>query len=72
MLQETVDERFGRECTQFGFTRVRRPVAKGHLVVFKFDQATVVDGNAEDVGGQVFQGRTPIAQRFALLALGRA
>ena len=37
VLQEAVDERFGRECTQFGLTRVRRPVAKGNLVVLQLD-----------------------------------
>ena len=44
MLQEAVDERFGREGTQFGFPRVRRPIAKGNLVVLQFDQTAVADG----------------------------
>ena len=66
MLQEAVDERFGRECTQFGLTRVRCPVVKCNLVVLQLDQAAVADGNAEDIRGQVFQGRATIANRFAM------
>jgi hypothetical protein len=33
VLQETVDERFSGERTQFGLARVRCPVAKGNLIV---------------------------------------
>jgi hypothetical protein len=42
MLQEAVDERFSGECTQFELTRIRRPIAKGYLVVLQLDQAAVV------------------------------
>ena len=66
MLQEAVNERFGRECTQFGLPRVRGPVAKSNLVVLQLDQAAVADGNAEDIRRQVFQSRATIAHRFAM------
>jgi len=60
-----VDERFSKERAQFGLPRVRRPVAKSNRrnkfrVVLQLDQAAVADGNAEDIRGQVFQGREAI------------
>ena len=66
MLQETVNERFDRECAQLELTSVRRPIAKGHLVIFEFDQAVVADGNAENIGGQIFQSRATIANWFTV------
>ena len=54
MLQKAVNEGLGGECAQLELTGVRRPVAKGHLVVFKLDQAMVADGYPENIGGQVF------------------
>ena len=37
-------------ATQFWLTCIRRPVAKGHLVVFEFDQAAVADGGPASLG----------------------
>jgi hypothetical protein len=66
MLEETVDELFGREGTEGGLAGIRRAVAKGDLVVFELDQATVADGNPEDIRSQVLEGSTAIADRFAV------
>ena len=66
MLQEAMDELFGGERAQLELTGVRRPVAKGHLVVLQLDQAAVADGDSENIGGQVFQGRATIAHWFAV------
>jgi len=66
MLQEAIDECFGRERTQFRLSRIRRPIMKSNLVVLQLDQAAVADGHAKDIGSQVFQSCTPIAHRFAV------
>ncbi len=43
MLQEAMDKCFGGEHTQLELAGVRGGVAKGHLVIFEFDQAAVAD-----------------------------
>jgi hypothetical protein len=66
MLQEAVDERFGRECSQFELPRVRSPIAKGNLVILQLNQAAVASDNAENIRSQVFQDRAAIPHRLAV------
>lgn len=47
-------ERFGREGTQLELTGIRGTIAEGHLVIFEFNQAAVTDGNAENIGSQLY------------------
>ena len=61
-----MDKRFGRERAQLELAGVRGAVAKGHLVVFEFDQAAVADGDPEDIRGKILDGRAAIADRFAM------
>ena len=66
VLEEAVDELFGREGAERDLAGIGRAVAKGDLVVFEFYQAAVADGDPEDVESQVFEGRAAIADRFAM------
>ena len=61
-----MDELFSREGAELDLAGIGRSVAKGDLVVFELDQAAVADGDAEDVGSQVLEGSTSIADRFAM------
>lgn len=66
MLEETVDKLFGGEGAELELSSIGRAVAKGDLVVFELDQATVADGDPEDVRSQVLEGGAAIADRFAV------
>jgi hypothetical protein len=66
VLQETVDELIGGESAEFELAGVGRAIAEGDLVVLKLDEAAVGEGDAEDVRGQVFEGRASIANRLAV------
>ena len=66
VLEEAVDELFGREGAEFELVCVGRAVVKGDLVIFEFYQAAVADGDTEDVGSQVLEGSATIADRFAM------
>ena len=66
MLQKPADEFFSRESAKPEMASVGGPVLKGDLPVFELDQTAVADGNAENIGGQIFQGGTPIADRLAV------
>ena len=66
VLEEAVDELFGRECAELELSSIGRAVAKGDLVVFEFYQAAVADGDTEDVGSQVLEGSPSITNRFAV------
>lgn len=65
VLEEAVDEPFGRESAERGLAGIGRTVAKGNVIVFEFYQAAVADGDPEDVGSQVLQCGASIADRFA-------
>jgi len=64
MLQETVDERFGRERAQLDLTCVRHPVVKDHLVVLQLDQAAVADRYSDNIGRQEFKAVQPLLTSF--------
>jgi hypothetical protein len=66
MLKETVDEFIGREGAELDLAGVGRAIAEGDLVVLELDETAVGDGDAEDIGGQVFEGRASIANGFAM------
>lgn len=66
VLEEAVDELFGREGAERDLAGSGRAVAKGDLVVFEFYQAAIADGDPEDVGSQVLEGSASIADRFAV------
>ena len=66
VLEEAVDELFGREGAERDLAGIGRAVAKGDLVVFEFYQAAVVDGDPEDVGSQVLEGSAAVADRFTV------
>jgi hypothetical protein len=66
VLEEAVDELFGREGAERDLAGSGRAVAKGDLVVFEFYQAAVADGDSEDIGSQVLEGSAAVADRFAV------
>jgi hypothetical protein len=66
VLEEAVDELFGKEGAELELSGIGRAVAKGDLVVFEFYQTAVADGDPEDVRSQVLEGSTSIADRFAV------
>jgi len=57
MLQEAVQELMSGQCAVPGIARLRIGVAKGHPIVFEFDQAAVAERDAEYVWGQVLECR---------------
>ena len=67
MLQEALDEFLHRERTQFELPRVGRAVLKSNARSFhaarinQFNQATVANGNAINIGRQILKRRLPIA-----------
>jgi len=60
MLQEAMDESFGRERAQLELAGVRRAVAKSHLVVLQVDQAAVADRYSENIGSRYFRAVRPL------------
>ena len=66
VLEETVDELIGGEGAKFEQAGVGRVIAEGDLVVLELDEAAVGEGDAEDIGGQVLEGRASIANRLAV------
>jgi hypothetical protein len=66
VLQEAPDELLGRQGAGSGFVGVGLLIAKGDLVIFKVKQAVVAEGDAKDVGGQIFQSGLTVAHRLAM------
>jgi hypothetical protein len=72
VLEEALDEIFRRESATLELTVIGRAVREGDLGcgyvtgVNATDQATVAEGNMEDVGGQILERRLSIAHRFAV------
>lgn len=66
VLEEAVDELFGREGAIGVLAGSGRAVAKSDLVVFEFDEAAVGDGDPEDVGSEILEGGAAIADRLAV------
>jgi hypothetical protein len=66
VLEEAVDELFGREGAEGGLAGRRRAVTESDLVVFEFDQAAIADGDSKDVGSQVLESSAAIADRFTV------
>jgi hypothetical protein len=72
MLEESVNEFFCRERTQFELSGVGRAVLKGDLgrfhsaSVHQFDQPAIAEGNPVDIGSQILECRLPVAHRLAV------
>jgi hypothetical protein len=66
MLQETPDELFGGDSTVPGCPGVRVLVAKGHLIIFHFQDAIVTDRNPKDIGSQILQSSYSAADGLAM------
>ena len=61
MLQEAMDEGFSREGASpllFGLAVL---IGEGDLVMLHFENTLVAQGDAEDIGGQILEGRRPSA-----------
>ena len=52
--KRAVDEFLGRQCAEPGLAGVGL-VAEGDLIIFHLDDAAVAEGNAKDVGGEIFE-----------------
>lgn len=61
VLEETVDELFGREGASLELAGIGKAVAESDLAMCQLEDAIVADGDTEDVWGQVFQSAQPIA-----------
>ena len=72
VLDEALDEIFGREGATLELTVIGRAVREGdagrcHITcVNAADQATVAEGNTENVGSQILECRLTIAHRLAV------
>lgn len=72
VLEETLDEVLHREATGLELSGVGWTILEGKQGSFQAtamidgDQTAVIDGNAVDVGGQVFEGSLSITNWFAM------
>lgn len=72
MLQEALDEAFDRKGMSFEMPDIRSAVLERDqrsfdaFAMFDGKQAAVADGNAVDLGSQVFKSGLTIADRFAV------
>ena len=72
VLEETLDEMLHREGASFELASICGAVLEGNLgsleaaTMMDGEQAPVADGNAVDVGSQVFEGSLPITNWFAV------
>ena len=72
VLEKALDEMLHREHTGLELSIVGRAVLEGDLgslqaaTMIDGNQASVADGNTEDVGGQVFEGSLSIADGLAM------
>lgn len=56
MVEEAADELLGRQGGGLLFLGLPILVAKSDLAILEFEDPAVAEGDAEDVGGEIFQG----------------
>ena len=72
VLEEALDEMLHREGASFELASICGAVLEGELgslqaaTLIHGDQAPVAEGNAVDVGGQIFESSLPITNWFAV------
>ena len=61
VLEEAVDECLGGEGAELELTGIGSVIAEGDMIILEFDKAAVADGDAEDIGSEVFEGGAAVA-----------
>ena len=66
VLQETVHELFGGQGAELGLARLRIAIVERDLVVLDLDDAAVAEGDAKDVGGEIFERGATVTDGLAV------